>query len=431
METHDVGTSAAARDWRGGTAGPYAGRVNETPNDNEAALASRGGRPVRDAFLPIAVPWIGDREKQLVLDALESGWITTGPKTQELARRIAAIAGAKHAVAVNSATGALHLALEALGVGPGDEVITSTWTFAATVNVIEHVRAKPVLVDVEPDTLNLDPKRVEAAITPRTKVILSVDYGGQPCDYDALHALADPRGIAIVDDAAHALGASWRGRPVGSLARITAFSFYATKNLSTGEGGAAVTDDPELAERIQLLSLHGMSRDAWKRYSDTGSWYYEVVAPGWKYNLSDVLAAIGVGQLERFDEFQARRLALVERMRAGLAGLAEVRTPVARPGLVHAWHLFPIALELERLDIDRARFIAELRAENIGTSVHFIPIHRHPHFRDSLALRPEDFPVAEDAYPRAVTLPLFPRMTDRDADDVVAAVRKIAGAFRR
>jgi dTDP-4-amino-4,6-dideoxygalactose transaminase len=395
------------------------------------ALASQGGTPVRSAFLPIAVPWIGEREQQLVLESLASGWITTGPRALELARAIAVRAGAKHAVAVNSATGALHLALEALGIGPGDEVITSTYTFAATVNVIEHVRARPVLVDVEPDTLNLDPRRVAEAVTPRTRVILTVDYGGQPCDYDALQAIADAHGLVIVDDAAHALGAAYRGRPVGSLARVTAFSFYATKNLSTGEGGAAVTDDPALAERIQLLSLHGMSRDAWKRYADTGSWFYEVVAPGWKYNLSDVLAAIGVGQLERFDEFQRRRFELVARMQAGLADVAEVRLPRARPDVTHAWHLFPIGLELERLTIDRARFIQELRAENIGTSVHFIPIHFHPHFRDSLGLAVGAFPVAEDAYRRAITLPLFARMTDRDADDVCEAVRRVARHFRR
>lgn len=386
---------------------------------------------MRAAFLPVALPWIGEREKQLVLESLESGWITTGPKTQLLAESIAAIAGAKHAVVVNSATGALHLALESLGLGPGAEVITSAYTFVATVNVIEHVRATTVLVDVEPDTLNLDPAAVEAAITPRTKAILTVDYGGHPCEYDRLQAIADRHGLVIVDDAAHALGASYRGRPVGTLARVTAFSFYATKNLSTGEGGAAVTDDEALADRIRLLSLHGMSRDAWKRYSDTGSWYYEVVAPGWKYNLSDVLAAIGVGQLERFDEFQQRRRELVTRMAEGLAGVPEVRVPVARPEVVHAWHLFPIALELERLTIDRARFVKELRAENIGTSVHFIPIHFHPHFRDSLGLGEGAFPVAENAYRRAITLPLFPRMTDRDADDVVEAVRKIASAFRR
>lgn len=386
---------------------------------------------MRERFLPISVPWIGEREKALVLESLESGWITTGPRAQELAKRIAEIGGAKHGVALNSATGALHLSLEALGIGDGDEVVTSTYTFAATVNVIEHVRAKPVLVDVEADTLNLDPRAVETAITPRTRAIITVDYAGQPCDYDALAALATRRGIKLVDDAAHALGARYRGRPVGSLADITAFSFYATKNLTTGEGGAAVTDDDALAERIQLLSLHGMSRDAWKRYGDTGSWFYEVTAPGWKYNLSDVLAAIGVGQLERFEEFQARRRALVERYRAGLAAVPELRLPTERPDVTHAWHLFAIGLELERLTIDRARFIQELRAENIGTSVHFIPIHRHPHFRDSLALAPERFPVAEDAYRRAITLPLFPRMSDADVDDVCAALRKIVAHFRR
>lgn len=396
-------------------------------------LASAGGAPVRDTFLPIAVPWIGDREKALVLDALESGWITTGPKAQELARRIADLAAAKHGVAVNSATGALHLALEALRVGPGDEVITSTYTFAATVNVIEHVRARPVLVDVEPDTLNMDPRAVERVVGPRTRAILSVDYGGHPCDYAALGAIADARGIPIVDDAAHALGATYRGVPIGaaSLARITAFSFYATKNLSTGEGGAAVTDDAELAERIQLLSLHGMSRDAWRRYSDTGSWYYEVTAPGWKYNLSDVLAAIGLGQLERFAGFQARRREIVGRYLAGLAGCDAVRLPVERADVTHAWHLFPIGLELERLTIDRAAFIRELRAENIGTSVHFIPIHRHPHFAGSLGYGPDAFPVADDAYRRAITLPLFPRMTNRDVDDVCEAVRKVAAHHRR
>lgn len=270
-----------------------------TPTSEPGRLASQGGTPVRDTFLPIAVPDLGPRERELVLQALDSGWITTGPRTFELGEKVAAIAGAKHAVVVNSATGALHLALEAMGIGPGDEVITTPYTFVATVNVIEHVRATPVLVDVEPDTLCLDPRRVEAAITPRTKVIMAVDYAGHPCDYDALRALAAPRGIRIVDDAAHALGAASHGRPVGSaaLADVTAFSFYATKNLTTGEGGAAVTDDAALAERIRLLSLHGMNRDAWKRYGATGSWFYEVTAPGWKYNLSDLLAAIGVAQL--------------------------------------------------------------------------------------------------------------------------------------
>lgn len=408
--------------------------MNPTPHDAASGpLASQGGTPTRTQFLPIAVPDIGPRERELVLQALDSGWITTGPRTFELAAEIARRATAKHAVVVNSATGALHLALEAMGVTEGDEVITTPYTFAATVNVIEHVRARPVLVDVEPDTLCIDPRRVEAAITPRTKVVISVDYAGHPCDYDALRALTVPRGIRILDDAAHALGAASHGRPVGSaaLADVTAFSFYATKNLTTGEGGAAVTDDDALAERIRLLSLHGMNRDAWKRYGATGSWFYEITAPGWKYNLSDLLAAIGVAQLERFDASQARRHALVARYAAGFAGCDAVRLPSARAGMTHAWHLYPIALELDRLTIDRARFIEELRAENIGTSVHFIPLHFHPHFRGSLGYAEGTFPVAEDAYRRAITLPLFAGMTDRDADDVIAAVRKVASAFRK
>jgi dTDP-4-amino-4,6-dideoxygalactose transaminase len=405
--------------------------ASDRPVPPPGTLASEGGRPVRDTFLPLASPWIGEREKELVMETLETGWITTGPKTQELGRRIAALAGTKHGLAVNSATGALHVALAALGVGPGDEVITSAYTFAACVNVIEHVNARPVLVDIDPGTLCMDPRAVERALTPRTRVVMPVDYAGHPCDYDALLPLCRGHGVKVVEDAAHAIGAAYRGRPVGSLADITAFSFYATKNLTTGEGGAAVTDDDAMAERMGLLTLHGMNRDAWKRYGDTGSWFYEISAPGFKYNLSDVLAAIGLGQLERFEEFQRRRQAIVARYAAGLAGLDTVRLPGARPEVTHAWHLYPIALELERLTIDRARFIRELRAENIGTSVHFIPIHHHPHFRATLGYAEGDFPVAEDAYRRAITLPLFPRMTDADVDDVAEAVRRIGARFRR
>ena len=395
------------------------------------ALASRGGRPVRAEFLPLALPWIGEREKALVAEALDSGWITTGPKTHDLGERIARLAGARHGLAVNSATGALHLSLAALGVGAGDEVITSTYTFAACVNVIEHVGARPVLVDVEADTLCMDPSAVEAAITPRTRAIMPVDYAGHPCDYDRLLAIAGRAGLPLVEDAAHALGARWKGRPIGSIATVTAFSFYATKNLTTGEGGAAVTDDEALAERIGLLSLHGMNRDAWKRYTAAGSWYYEVTAPGFKYNLSDVLAAIGLGQLERFEEFQRLRAERVARYDAALADIAEVRRPAVRKDVVHAWHLYPIALELDRLTCDRAQFLRELRAENIGTSVHFIPIHHHPHFRETLGTGPGAHPVADAAYARAVTLPLFPRMSESDVDDVCRAVRKVVAHYRR
>ena len=394
-------------------------------------LALHGGTPVREQFLPLTLPMIGEREKALVLETLNSGWITTGPRAHALGRGVAERVGARHGLAVNSATAALHLALAALEVGPGDAVIAPTWTFAACINVIEHVGATPVIVDVEPDTLCIDPAAVRRAIAPNTRVIMPVDYAGHPCDHDAIGAIARAAGARVVADAAHALGASWQGRAVGTLADVTAFSFYATKNLTTGEGGAAVTDDDTLADRMALLSLHGMSRDAWKRYGDSGSWYYEVVAPGFKYNLSDVLAAIGVAQLERFDAMQQLRAGHVARYDRLLADVPEIRRPTTRPGAVHAWHLYPVALELERLTCDRAQFIAALRAENIGSSVHFIPIHRHPHFRDALKLDPAGFPVAERAWPRAVSLPLYPHMTARDVEDAAVAVRKVVAHFRR
>jgi len=386
---------------------------------------------VRSTFLPLALPWIGETEKRLVLETLDSGWVTTGPRAHELGQRVAEMSGARHGIALNSATGALHLGLVASGVCAGQQVVTSAYTFVACVNVIEHIGARPVLVDIEPDTLCLDPRAVEATVNERTGAIMPVDYAGHPCDYAALLPLAESRGIPLVEDAAHALGARWNGRPVGSFASVTAFSFYATKNLTSGEGGAAVTNDEAIAGLLQQLSLHGMNRDAWKRYSDTGSWYYEVTAPGFKYNMSDILAAVGLGQLERFEAFQKRRAEVVAIYDARLAEIPEVRRPTVRPDVEHAWHLYPIALELERLRCDRAEFIRELRAENIGSSVHFIPIHLHPYFRETLALREGMFPRAEDAYRRAVTLPLFPRMSDRDAEDVCEAVRKIVHHYRR
>jgi dTDP-4-amino-4,6-dideoxygalactose transaminase len=393
-------------------------------------LASQGGTPVRGSFLPVAAPWIGEREKALVLETLDSGWITTGPRALELGRRVAEAVGARHGLAVSSCTGALHLALAAFGIGPGDEVITSTYTFCASVNVIGHVGAKPVLVDVEPDTLCLDPAAVAAAVTPRTRAVMPVHYGGHACEMDPLLDTARRHDLRVVEDAAHALGASYRGQPVGSIGDATAFSFYAIKNITTGEGGAVTTQDDALAERVAVLSLHGINRDAWKRYAATGSWYYEVSAPGFKYNLSDILAAIGLGQLERFPELQRRRGELAARDDAALADVPEIRRPGRRAHARHAWHLYPVALELEGLRCDRARFIEELHAENIGTTVNFIPIHLHPYFRRVLPYAEGSFPRAEDAYRRAVTLPLFPRMSDRDVDDVVAAVRKVIAHYR-
>jgi dTDP-4-amino-4,6-dideoxygalactose transaminase len=401
------------------------------PRGSFEPLAADGGAPVRSSFLPVALPTIGEAEKQAVLETLESGWVTTGPKAIELGRRIAAATGAAHALAVNSCTGALHLALAAWGVGPGDEVITSTWTFASTANVILHTGARVVLVDVDPRTKNLDPERVARAITPRTRAVIAVDFAGHPAEYDPLRALCDRYGLRLLADAAHAFGARYRNRPVGALADATCFSFYAIKNITTGEGGCLVADDEELIARAQILSLHGISKDAWKRYSSAGAWYYEVTAPGFKYNLTDLAAALGLAQLERWPEFDARRQAIASRYDAAFAGWPEVAVPQVAADVYHARHLYTLELELDRLTVDRARFLELLKAENIGTTVNFIPVHRHPYYRDALGFRPEEFPVAERIFPAIFTLPIYPRMSDGDVDDVVRAVAKVLHHTRR
>jgi dTDP-4-amino-4,6-dideoxygalactose transaminase len=397
-----------------------------------SALASAGGSPVRPQFLPYALPTFGPEEEQEILAALVSGWVTTGPRTHQFEAKLAAKVDARQAVCVSSCTAALHLSLVTLKLAPGDEVITSPLTFCSTVNMILHAGGTPVLADVEPDTLNLSPAAVERALTPRTRAIVPVHYGGHPCEMDALLELARARGLRVIEDAAHALGASYRGRLVGALSDATCFSFYATKNMTTGEGGAVTANDDELAAEIRILSLHGMSKDAWKRYSATGSWYYEVVAPGFKYNMTDLAAALGVHQLDRLDGFNAtrRRYAAVydAKIDAIGAGVARLRP---RPHVTPAYHLYPILLELDALKVDRARVIEDLKAENIGTTVNFIPIHYHPYYRQTLGYAPGSLPIAEAAYERLVSLPLYPKMTSDDLGQVMEAVRKVVRAHRR
>lgn len=397
----------------------------------DPAPAIEGGRPVRSQLLPVALPWIGEEEKRAVAEVLDSGWMTTGPRVQEFGHRIAELAGATHGLAVNSCTGSLHLGLAALGIRPGDEVITSTWTFCSTVNVILHMGARPILVDIEPDTLNLDTDAVAAAITPRTRAILPVHFAGHPAEMDRILEIARGHGLDVIEDAAHAFGARYRGRPVGSLGRITCFSFYAIKNITTGEGGALVTSDDEIFVRAQVLSLHGISKDAWKRYESTGSWYYEVVAPGFKYNLTDMAAAIGLVQIGRWPLFHSRRQQLAARYDAHFASLPEIQPLAVHSHVEHARHIYPVLLDVERLSVDRSRFIEGLRAENIGTTVNFIPVHLHPFYRDHLECDAARLGVATATYPRLVTLPLFPRMQESDLDDVARAVLKLVRRYRR
>lgn len=385
---------------------------------------------MRKSFLPFSPPLIGEEEIAEVVDTLKSDWITTGPKTRRFEEEFAKYLGAPGALALNSCTAGLHTALVALGVGPGDEIITTPMTFAASVNVIEHVGARPVLVDVEPDTLNIDPRQVEAAITSRTKGILPVHYAGHPVDLDAIWEIARSKGLFVLEDAAHALPAKYKGRLIGSGENPVAFSFYATKNLTTGEGGM-LTGTPEFLEKARVIALHGMSRDAWKRYQKGGSWYYEVVLPGFKYNMTDIQAAMGLWQLKKLGAMQSRRQEIVRAYNAAFAQVEVLELPTTRPEVEHAWHLYVLRLRPEALKIGRDQFIEELKARNIGASVHFIPIHLHPYYRQKYGYRPQDFPVAYSNYQRILSLPLSPRLTDQDVADVVEAVMDIIQKFVR
>jgi len=366
-----------------------------------------------------------------VLEALRSGWITTGPKTKTFERSFAAYTGAAHCVAVNSCTAALHLGLEAVGVGPGDEVITSPVTFASTANVIVHRGARPVFVDVEADTLNIDPDAIEAAITPRTKAVIPVDFAGQPCELDAIMATARRHGLTVIEDAAHAVGAEFKGQRVGSVADMTAFSFYATKNITSGEGGALTTDRADWAERVQIMALHGISRDAWKRYGTSGYVHWDILAPGYKYNMFDLQGALVLSQLAKIDHFHRRRVSLKARLDAGLRDLAELSFPVERGDRVHAHHLYPVIVHVEALTADRDTIMNAIQAENVGIGIHFRAVHLHPYYAQTFGFRRGMFPRAEYYSDRTISLPLYPRMTDAEADDVVAAVRKVIARYRR
>jgi perosamine synthetase len=397
--------------------------------------------------LPFSVPWIGEEEIAAVVDCLRSGWLTTGPRVRQFETAFAETLGCRHAVAVNSCTAALHLALEALGVGPGDEVLVPTMTFAATAEVVHYLGARPVLLDCSPETLNLSvdglAEFLEHQCEPgpdgardrgtgaRVRALIPVHYAGLPCAMGPICALAERHGVAVVEDAAHALPAHVGGRPVGTLGAAGAFSFYATKNITTGEGGMLTTESDALAERARMMSLHGISRDAWLRYTARGSWHYDILEPGYKYNMTDIAAALGLQQLRRANELWERRADYARLYTEAFRQLREVESPAeATAADQHAWHLYVLRLNPERLRIDRASFIEELRARGIGASVHFIPLHLHPYYRERYGYRPPDFPVAAAVYERILSLPLYARMTPEDVRRVIDAVCEIVEMHR-
>ena len=378
-------------------------------------------------FLPFALPEIGDEEIAAVTEALRSGWVTTGPKTKQFEQAFSEyLGGGLESIAVNSATAGLHLALEALGIGPGDEVITTTLTFTATTEVVRYLGADPVLVDVDPVTLNIDVSKIRAAITSRTKAIMPVHYGGLACRMDEILAIAREHGLKVVEDAAHALPTTCDGTLIGQLASdITVFSFYANKTMTTGEGGMVVTRHPELAQRMKVMRLHGMNRDAFDRFtSKTPAWYYEVIAPGFKYNLTDIASAIGIHQLAKLPRFLKRRQELAARYFDKLAALPLVLPADAPAGDVHAWHLFVIRLAAGA-KVGRDAVIQGLSDRGIGTSVHYVPLHRHPYWRDRYHLTPEMFPQADAAYGAMLSIPLFTAMSNADQDRVVRALTEV------
>lgn len=378
-------------------------------------------------FLPFALPEIGDEEIAEVIDTLKSGWVTTGPKARRFEQDFAAFLDEPgiEAIAVNSATAGLHLALEALGIGPGDEVITTTHTFTATAEVVRYLGADVRLVDIDPATLNIDPAAIEAAITPRTKAIIPVHFAGLAVDMDAVLAIARHHGLKVVEDAAHALPTTHGGRLVGTLdSDITVFSFYANKTITTGEGGMAVTRDPALAARMKVMRLHGINRDAFDRFTaKVPSWYYEIVAPGFKYNLTDIAAAMGIHQLKRAPAFQQKRAQLAALYDELLADLPLILPPRPAAGEVHSWHLYVLRLT-DDAPIGRDALIEALYAAGIGCSVHYIPLHLHPYWRERYDLQAADYPHSQHAYERMLSVPLYTRMTEDDVRRVAAALRQ-------
>jgi dTDP-4-amino-4,6-dideoxygalactose transaminase len=412
-----------------------------TKIDERTQDGTKAGSPA-DPFLPFSAPWFGPEEKEEILAVLDSDWITTGPRTRRFEQEFAAFLGAEDALAVNSCTAALHLALVSTGIGPGDAVITSPFTFAATANVICHAGARPVFVDIRPDTCNLDPINLDAFVRKscqwdatrrelrlrdggqRVRAVIAVHYGGQPCQMDELRATAGAYGLVLIEDAAHAAGAAYRGRTVGLLGDLACFSFYPTKTMSTGEGGMLVARDPEVLRRARSLSLHGMSRDAWKRFGKDGDWRYDVVEAGFKYNMTDLTAALGLHQLRKLPGFTQRRRELAARYHRELAGLP-LQLPVVLPEAASAWHLYAIQVLHPR--VSRDALIDRFKERNIGCSVHYLPLHLMSFYRRHIGSREGDHPHTEAVSRRILSLPFFPRMSDADVDRVIAALREVLG----
>jgi dTDP-4-amino-4,6-dideoxygalactose transaminase len=396
-----------------------------------AKLALDGGEPVRKDFLPLTRPWIGEEEKREVMDTLDGVWLSRGPKVSRFEQDFASYTGASHAIAVSSCTAALHVSLVAAGVKEGDEVITSPITFPATTNAVLYERAVPVLVDVDRRTFNIDPNLIEAQITPKTKAIIPVHMAGQPCDMDEILAIAKRHNLAVIEDAAHAVGAKYGDKHAGAIGDAGCFSFYASKNLVTGDGGMITARNDELASFARVISLHGMSTTAWKRYTKEGASHWDLVYPGFKYNMTDIEASLGIHQLRKIEEITTRRGNWSARYDELLADIPEITPPFRASGRRHANHLYVLTLDVDRLKITRDEFMEMLKAENIGCGIHFVSVHMQPYYKKRFGYKTQDYPNAAWLSSRILSLPLFPQMTEGDVQDVARAVRKVVVRARQ
>ena len=392
-------------------------------------LAIEGGKPVRDKILPYGRQWIDEEDIKAVVEVLRSDWLTTGPMVEAFEKAVAHFVGAKYGVAVSNGTAALHTAVYAAGIGPGDEVIVPPMTFAATANAVVFQGGTPVFADVGTDTLLINQAEVESKITPRTKAIVTVDYAGQPCDYDALRAIADRHGIVLIADACHAIGTEYKGRKVGTLADLTVFSFHPVKHITTGEGGMVVTDNPEFAERMRRFRNHGITTD-YRQRAKEGTWYYEMVDLGYNYRITDFQCALGLSQLRKLPGWIARRREIARDYDNAFTNMPAIKPLEVSPDVSHAYHLYIIRLDLDKLRADRRIIFSALREEGIGVNVHYIPVHLHPFYRQRFSTGPGLCPVAEAVYERIISLPIFPRMNDADVEDVITAVHKVVEVYR-
>lgn len=384
-----------------------------------------------NSFIPFHKPYLSEDEIHEVVDTLRSGWWTTGPKAKKFENNFNSYIGSKFSVAANSWTAAAHLALEAIGLKKGDEVIIPAMTFTATAEIICYFDAVPIIVDVQPDTFNIDPQKIDEAITSKTKAIIPVHYGGQPCDMDEIIEIAKRHNLKVIEDAAHAIPASYKSRKIGTISDVTCFSFYATKTLATGEGGMLCTDNEEIAKRSSIMRLHGINSDAWKRYTAEGSWFYEVIAPGYKYNFTDIQAALGIAQLKKVDYLWQCRKNINDFYDQNFKDNELVKLYLIKGDRVSSYHLYPILLDIENMTIIRSQFMEELKRIGIGSSVHFIPLYLHPYYRDTFNLSPKYFPMSEAIYPRLVTLPIWPGMSNEHLNRVVDGVNSLTRKYRR